>query len=109
MYCFSDIWGSEQADLVDALHFGLRNLKPIEHCYTKLVQKFDNKIKDAKYYSNQIKELKDTMDGCDDKEILAKLKITLNLLKKRWKKTNCDILEMSQDKDNSTPTSSDGN
>ena len=48
------------------------------------------------------------MDGCNDKEILDKLKVTLNLLKKQWKKTNSDILEMSQDKDNSKPTSSDG-
>ena len=47
------------------------------------------------------------MEGCDDEEILAELNVTLDLLKKRWKKTNSDILEMSQDKNNSTPTSSD--
>ena len=49
------------------------------------------------------------MEGCEDKEILAELKVTLDLLKKQWKKTNRDLLEMSQDKDNSTPTSSYAN
>ena len=49
------------------------------------------------------------MDGCEDEEILAELNVTLDLLKKQWKKTNRDLLEMSQDKYNSTPTSSDSN
>ena len=71
-------------------------------------KKFNDRIEDVKYYSTQIKELKDSMEGCDDEEILAELNVTLDLLKKQWKKTNHDILEMSQDKNNSTPTSSDG-
>ena len=72
-------------------------------------KKFNDKIEDVKYYSTQIKELKDSMEGCEDKEILAELKVTLDLLKKQWKKTNRDLLQMSQDKDNSTPTSSYAN
>ena len=72
-------------------------------------KKFNDSIEDVKYYSTQIKELKDSMDGCEDEEILAELNVTLDLLKKQWKKTNRDLLEISQDNDNSTPTSSDGN
>ena len=72
-------------------------------------KKFNDRIEDVKYYSTQIKELKDSMDGCEDEEILAELNVTLDLLKKQWKKTNRDLLEMSQDKNNSTPTSSDSN
>ena len=45
-------------------------------------KKFQDRIEDVKYYSTQIKELTDTMNGCNDEEILAKLKVTLDLLKK---------------------------
>ena len=72
-------------------------------------KKFNDSIEDVKYYSTQIKELKDSMDGCEDEEILAELNVTLDLLKKQWKKTNRDLLEMSQDKDNFIPTSSVSN
>ena len=71
-------------------------------------KKFNDRIEDVKYYSTQIKELKDAMEGCDDEEILAELNVTLDLLKKQWKKTNRDILEMSQDRDNFTYTGTNG-
>ena len=45
-------------------------------------KKLNNRIEDVKYYSTQIKELTDTMNGCNNEEILAKLKVTLDLLKK---------------------------
>ena len=45
-------------------------------------KKFKDRIDDVKYYSTQIKELKDAIDRCDDEEILDKLKVTLDFLKK---------------------------
>ena len=67
-------------------------------------KKFNDKIEDVKYYSTQIKELKDAMAGCDDDEILSELKETLDLLKKQWRKTNESIRGMSQDSTYSSTT-----
>ena len=67
-------------------------------------KKFNDKIEDIKNYSTQIKELKDAMTGCDDDEILAELKVTLDLLKKQWRKTNESIRGMSQDSNTSSTT-----